>query len=125
MTSYGTTLQLWRVQHIPANIRFVDGRLQTVEGEEKVVQDICILLRTMYGEDMFHRTFGFDSPRVVESRADKHLLEFLLRKALKTYPFLANINSIEIGDITSFREIPVTINLTTTEGSLIELSIMV
>ncbi len=123
MSTYGTTFELHRVQHVPANVRFVDGRLQMVTEEEKVVQDICIILRTIFNEDMFHPSFGFDSPRIVDSSTNKRLVDFLIRKALAQYPFLERINSIEVGDVTSFREIPVKINLTTKKGSTIELGV--
>jgi len=126
METYGRTFQLWRVEDIPANIRFVSGRLQMeIDSGEKVRQDLCILIRTQLGEDMFHPNTGFDSLKVVQERASKAMLKYELEKCINTYPWLDTINSIEIGDINAFRQIPVSISITTVKGDEIQLNMVI
>lgn len=96
-----------------------------VDDGEKVRQDLCILIRTQFGEDMFHPNTGFDSLKVVQEKASKAMLEFEFRKCINTYPWLDTINELTIGDMNVFRQIPVTLNITTIKGDTINLDMVI
>lgn len=98
-------------------------RLETVEGLDKVAQDIRVILKTVKGSFPFDPDFGVDYIKIVESGFNRKLIENEIRKALSKYPYLKSIDSIEISDPDENRRVAVSISLTVTSGESINVEV--
>ena len=87
-----------------------DNQLHMVDSNEAIAQDVAVLLRTLLGEDIFHPNFGVDWLSVFEVPTDA-VIESAITNALKDYPGLRRIISIEVTD-RDYSARTMTINLT-------------
>ena len=91
-----------------------------ITGEEKVQQDLSILLRTFLTDDPFALDFGFDFKAVADSNDDPSVLSGELQTAIFKYQFtkfvsIDNIVDTHQGDGTIQRVVYVTVTLYTAE----------
>jgi len=112
MSDYGTTILL----DTNGDIQFdIFKRIQmTQTNADKVKQDCKICLKTIFTEDIFYSEMGLDLPKIKQYRFNKQLIDAEIRTALKKYKYLKSIDKIEVEDIDINRNVPVSIQLTTT-----------
>ena len=86
---------------------------------EKREQDIRIYMKTVYGEDMFNDSYGFDIIAAKEAPFSAARIEHELRKTIKQYQNredrpnrIREINSIIVGTPSAYRAVEVSVNLT-------------
>lgn len=120
--TWGTTLELDDDGELVFND---DNTMQTITGRNKVQQDLKILLRTEYGEDIFHPSFGMNMMNVIRV-STKASVEKELRDALGQYQYLEEIVEIDanVKDIDQ-RQIEVDATVKVSEDVQIKLRVMV
>ena len=103
----------------------LDGinRFKQVEGEQKVVQDIRILLQTQRGSDILDREFGFDSMVVIE-RPTTHVIGQTLSEAISGYRFSESVDDIVIGLDRATRTLNLTVTITISENPTVRTSVV-
>jgi len=116
--TYGVTLKL----DDDGEIVF-DGNntLMTVEGGDKVQQDLKVLLRTEYGEDIFHTMFGFNMMNVMKVGSRESVVKEIT-DALVQYQYLRSIVEIIAGDLVG-REIQVDAMVVVDENLQVKVSV--
>ena len=100
-------------------------RLPRVMAEEKVKQDLRILLRTVKGEDIFRPDFGFDVLKVVGARYNKKLVDLEVRRALRLYPYLRSIDRLEISPPDTDRRVQIDMAITLTDDARLQVGVTV
>ena len=87
-----------------------DNRLQMIGGTKdvagetietigpKIEQDMQILFKTMLGDNIFHANVGMDFVTVIASNYQPQIVEQIIKRALATYAFKTEIDSIVITD---------------------------
>ena len=100
-------------------------RLPRVTAEEKVKQDLRILLRTVKGEDIFNPDFGFDVLKVVGARYNKKLVDLEVRRALRLYPYLRSIDRLEISPPNTDRQVKIDMAITLTDDARLQIGVTV
>lgn len=110
--SYGQTLKLDPDGDIYLNDL---KQFEMIEGIEKVKQDLKCILSTAKSDNIFDNSFGLDILAIKRSNGNKQVVEAEIRKALKQYQYLKSIDSIVVGSLDSNYNLPISINITTTD----------
>jgi len=91
----------------------------TTTDAEKRQQDIFIYMKTVYGEDIFNPTYGFDIMSVKEGTFSKAKIDYEIRETIKQYQNrtdrpnrIKTINSIVIGEPDANRAVSVDVSIT-------------
>ena len=109
------------------------GRLvMTLTDDLKRAQDINVFIKTVFGEDIFNTSYGFDIRTAKEQPTNPARIEFEIRKTIQQYmsrPDMPNrikaINSITVGEPNTERAVQVDINLTADTNSISYLQVNV
>jgi len=72
------------------------GRLETVTGNEKVLQDISVILQSVKGSYPFNTTFGTDLVGINGAGRDPALIKAKIKAALLSHPDVDTVDSIDI-----------------------------
>jgi hypothetical protein len=91
----------------------------TTTDAEKREQDIKMYMKTVYGEDIYNQSYGFDIISAKTNPFSKAMIEFEFRKAIKQYRNRATrpnrikrIDNITVSDPAADRSVEVSVNLT-------------
>lgn len=87
----------------------------TAADTEKVPQDCRVALKTILTEDIFSPSFGFDMLKIKAHGYNKQLIEAEITAALKKYKYLKSIDKLDVGKPDANRNVPVSMNITTTK----------
>jgi hypothetical protein len=72
------------------------GRIGTVVGESKLIQDIAIILKSAKGSYKFNSSFGTDLVGIVGAERNSSLITTRIRAALLSHPEINTVNSISL-----------------------------
>lgn len=93
-------------------------RMTTTDAEKRE-QDIKMYMETVYGEDIYNQSYGFDIISAKTNPFSKAMIEFEFRKAIKQYRNRATrpnrikrIDNITVSDPAADRSVEVSVNLT-------------
>lgn len=99
--------------------------VMTTTDDSKRAQDILIYLKTVFQNDIFSPTYGFNILAAKEQPTNPARIEFEIRKTLQQYMArpdrpnrIKSINSITVGEPNSERAVQVDINLTSDTNSI-------
>lgn len=87
-------------------------RVPSVDGSNKVKQDIVHILKCVKGSDVFHPDFGVDWLKIKQSGYNRMLIEHEIRKALRNYDKIKSIDRIEITQPDANRNVRIKLYLT-------------
>ena len=93
-------------------------RVPSVDGSNKVKQDIVHILKCVKGSDAFHPDFGVDWIKIKQSGYNRALIEHEIRKALANYKKIKSIDRIEISEPDSNRNVKIKLFLTLDDGKI-------
>jgi|Deesub1362B_J571_1020462.scaffolds.fasta_scaffold21281_2 phage baseplate assembly protein W len=101
------------------------NRVELISGAEKVAQDIWVILHTIKGSDIFNPELGVDYFKIVESGYNRKIIEYEIRRALRNYPYLRSIDSIEVSEPDSNRRVTISIRLTIVSGESVSVEVTI
>jgi phage baseplate assembly protein W len=94
------------------------GRLETVTGEAKIIQDISVILQSVKGSYPFESSFGTDLVGINAAGRDKTLIKNKIKAALLTYPEIDTVDSIDVS-IDEDRHLTIKVACTLVSGATI------
>jgi len=72
------------------------GRLEIVSGDDKILQDISIILQSLKGSYPFNTSFGTDLIGINGAGRDATLIRTRVKTALLSYPYIDTVDTIEL-----------------------------
>ena len=94
------------------------GRLETVSGKEKIIQDIGMILKSVKGSYPFKTSFGTDLVGIHEAGRDTTLIKKMIRAALLEYCEIDTVDSIAIS-FDADRHLTIQVTCTLVSGAII------
>jgi phage baseplate assembly protein W len=98
-------------------------RFEYVAGDEKIAQDVWVILKTIKGSDKFNPDMGVDYFKIIESGYNRKLIEGEIRKALSRYPNVKEVEEIEIFPPDSNRVVTVYLRVRIATGETLSLEV--
>lgn len=98
--TYGRTLQMTSEGDIYLDD---DLKMQMIDGTDKVLQDIRMVLHTVVGSWEFDMTFGTDHPAIVESGYHETLIRGKISTALSNLSSVKQVRNVYVVKGTSNR----------------------
>jgi hypothetical protein len=97
-------------------------RITLITGQDKVVQDLTVLLKSCVGSYPFNTGWGVNYPAIAAANGNTVLIRSLLITALQQYQYTKSVDSVTVTK-GAHRALSISIQITTTENEQISVGI--